>query len=72
MSATPEAMIRHVPDIQIENPEFATITTVRGSERMTARFFTQYSQEVRRMADARTTSWIGASLDVKQPFERRA
>ena len=40
MSATPEAMIRHVPDIQIENPEFATITTVRGSERMTACFCT--------------------------------
>ena len=31
---------QHQLDIQIENPEFATITTVRGSERMTARFFT--------------------------------
>ncbi|MGV7123123.1 cytochrome P450 [Sphingopyxis sp. 550A] len=38
MSAILEAMLRHVSDIQIENPEFATITSLRGLERMTARF----------------------------------
>lgn len=40
MSAILEAMIRHVSDIQIENTEFATITSLHGLERMTARFRT--------------------------------